>query len=260
MTGTVLIDCFPESAERHRLHHAIVAIDVIRATTTATTAIHTGRRVFPARTTDEASVVAAALRDPLLVGELGGNMPVGFDVTNSPAVIADRTDTHRPMVLVSSSGTQLILTAAGGEAVYLACLRNYSALARLMAGRHAHIAVIGAGTRGQFRREDQIGCALVAKQLMDLGYAPENRQTVDCVNRWTTGSFDTAVDAIRAGKSAEYLRKSGQEQDLEFVIAHVDDLATTPYLAGRELVDAATWPTADLGFAPRQQFRGASVE
>jgi 2-phosphosulfolactate phosphatase len=260
MSGTVVIDCFPESAERYRLHHAVVAIDVIRATTTAATALHTGRRVFPARTTDEASVVAAALRDPLLVGELGGNMPVGFDVTNSPAQIAERSDVHRPMVLVSSSGTQLILTAAGGDAVYLACLRNYSALARHLAGRHAHIAVIGAGTRGQFRREDQIGCALVAKQLLDLGYTPENRQTVDCVKRWTTGSFDASVEAIRTGKSAEYLRKSGQEQDLEFVIAHVDDLATVPSLMGRELLDAAVWQSAELSYSRHQQYRGASVE
>ncbi len=260
MTGTVVIDSFPESAERYRLHHAIVAIDVIRATTTATTALHAGRRVFPARTTDEASIVATTLRDPLLVGELGGNMPVGFDVTNSPAQIAERTDTHRPMVLVSSSGTQLILTAVGSEAVYLACLRNYSALARHIGGRHAHVAVLGAGTRGQFRREDQIGCALVAKQLMDLGYAPENRQTVECVNRWTTGTFDAALDAIKSGKSAEYLRKSGQDQDLEFVIAHIDDLPTTPSLVGRELVDTATWQNPELTHAQHAQVRGVSVE
>jgi 2-phosphosulfolactate phosphatase len=195
-----------------------------------------------------------------MVGELGGNMPVGFDATNSPARIAELPDTHRPMVLVSSSGTQLILTAAGAEAVYLACLRNYSAVARHLAGRHAHIAVIGAGTRGQFRREDQIGCALVAKRLMDLGYAPENRQTVECVSRWTSGSFDSALDAIRGGKSAEYLRRSGQEPDLEFVVSHVDDLTVTPSLVVRELVDASTWHTPDVAPAAHGQYRGASVE
>lgn len=260
MMGTVVIDCFPESAERYRSNYAVVAIDVIRATTTATTAVHTGRRVFPARTTDEASVVAAALRDPLLVGELGGNMPVGFDATNSPAHIAERSDTHRPMVLVSSSGTQLILTAAGSEAVYLACLRNYSAVGRHIAGRHAHVAVLGAGTRGQFRREDQVGCALVARHLIDLGYTPETRQTVDLVRRWTSGSFQTALDAIVSGRSADYLRRSGQSQDLDFVIGHIDDVATTPSLVGRELVDAGLWENTHVRNAGNQQFRGASVE
>jgi 2-phosphosulfolactate phosphatase len=261
MTGTVVIDCFPESVEQYKERYAVVAIDVIRATTTATTALHAGRRVFPARTTDEAFVVAGALREPLLVGELGGHMPVDFDLTNSPAEIAQRDfDTHRPMVLVSSSGTQLVLNAAGGEGVYLACFRNYSAVAKQLAGRHEHIAVIGAGTRGQFRREDQIGCALVVKQLLQLGYSAENQATLDYVRRWMIGSFAAALDAVRTGKSADYLRKSNQERDLEFVTSHIDDLTVVPWLMGRELVDAAVWQSPELSIDYHQQHQGASVE
>ena len=113
MSGTVVIDCFPEHAARYRNWDAIVVVDVIRATTTATTAVSLGRRVFPVQTTDEASIVASTLTEPLLVGELGGNMPYGFDITNSPAEVARRTDTHRPMVLVSSSGIQLLLAPFG---------------------------------------------------------------------------------------------------------------------------------------------------
>jgi 2-phosphosulfolactate phosphatase len=92
MKGTVVIDRFPESALRYRDRYVIVVIDVIRATTTATTAISFGRRVFPVLTTDEAFVLASTLRDPLLVGELGGNMPYGFEMTNSPVQIAVRND------------------------------------------------------------------------------------------------------------------------------------------------------------------------
>lgn len=235
MNGTVVIDCFPESAERYRERYAVVVIDVIRATTTATTAVNLGRRVFPARTSDEAFVKAAALQNPLLVGELGGNTPFGFDLTNSPALIADRTDVERPMVLVSSSGTQLMLNAVGSEAVYVACLRNYAAVARHLAGRHPRVAVLGAGTRGQFRREDQIGCALVARHLIEAGYFPENQRTIDCVTRWR----DATLDVIRDGRSADYLRRSGQEGDLEFILRHVDDLQTVPALVDGELVDAS---------------------
>ncbi|HSL21131.1 MAG TPA: 2-phosphosulfolactate phosphatase [Vicinamibacterales bacterium] len=236
MTGTVRIDCFPESAERYSSPYVVVAIDVIRATTTATTAVGAGRRVFPVQTCDEALVLASTLDNPLLVGELGGNMPYGFDLTNSPAQIAVRTDTSRPMILVSSSGTQLIATAAGvSDAVYLACLRNYTAVAEHLAGRHRHIAVIGAGTRGAFRREDQIGCARVAERLVGLGYRPEDRQTEEYICQWRDASLET----IRDGQSAQYLRRSGQEDDLEFVLAHVDDLSIVPRLVNGELMDAA---------------------
>lgn len=238
MRRSVVIDCFPESAERYRSRYAIVAIDVIRATTTATTALQSGRRVYPAKTTDEAFVLAEKLENPLLVGELGGNMPDGFDLTNSPAQIANRTDTDRPMVLVSSSGTQLLMDSAGSEAVYAACLRNYEAVARHLASRHQRIAVLGAGTRGQFRCEDQAVCALVAHRLVESGYVPENQQTVEWIERWRLLSFASITEHIRGGRSADYLRRSGQDEDLTFVLEHLNDLEIVPQLIGRELIVA----------------------
>jgi len=232
MKGTVIIDCFPERAERYRDQYAIVAIDVIRATTTATTAISLGRRVFPAQTVDDAVQIASTLQRPLLAGELGGNMPVGFDVNNSPAQIAQRNDLYRPIVLVSSSGTQLLLKAVGAEAVYIACFRNVSAVVRHLSGRHRRIAVLGAGTRGQFRREDQMACAWIAEQLVASGYFPETEETSSYITRWSGRSPDEA----RYGRSADYLRRSGQVQDLEFVLSHIDDLDTVPSLIDGELI------------------------
>ena len=236
MKGTVLIDCLPESAERYRDRYAIVVVDVIRATTVATTAVSMGRRVYPAKTTDDACVIAATLKDPLLVGELGGNKPYGFDMTNSPVQIAAREDVHRPMVLVSSSGTQLLLNAVGSEAIYLACFRNVSAVARHVGGRHERIAVLGAGSRGQFRREDQMGCAWVAEKLLDAGYLPETQLTSDLVTRW----HNARAGEIRSGKSAEYLNRSGQQEDLEFILDHIDDLDTVPSLVQGELISASS--------------------
>lgn len=235
MKSSVLIDCFPESADRYKSGYAIVVIDVIRATTTVTTAISLGRRVFPAQTSDEAFVLAAALDDPLMVGELGGNMPYGFDLTNSPAQIAERTDIHRPMVLVSSSGTQLLMNAAGSQAVYIACFRNLSAVAGHIAGKHDRVAILGAGTRGQFRREDQMGCAWVAEQLVRRGYSAETAETEQYIARW----HGVSPEEVRGGRSAAYLRKSGQEQDLEFTLHHMDDLDVVPALVNKEVFRAA---------------------
>jgi len=232
MKGRVVIDSFPESAERFRDRYAIVVIDIIRATTTATTAVSLGRRVFPARTTHEAFEIASSLKDPLLVGELGGHMPDGFDLNNSPAQIAKRKDVHRPIVLVSSSGTQLLMDAVGSDAVYTACFRNITAIARYLAGRHERIAILGSRTRGQFRLEDQMGCAWVAEKLVEFGYVLGNQQTVESVDRWRGMS----PQEIAWGRSAEYLRQSGQEEDLEFILDHFDDLDTVPCLVQSELV------------------------
>lgn len=229
---SVVIDCFPESVRRYRDGYAIVAIDVIRATTTAVTGVAAGRRCFPVPSIDYALPVAARLDRPLLVGELGGNMPFGFDMTNSPAELATRTDLGRPMILLSSSGTQLIANAAECDAVYIACLRNTTALIEHLAERHKRIAVIGAGTRGEFREEDQYCCAVIAAGLLNAGFTAEDQQTTEVVERWR----GKPVDAWTTSKSVEYLRKSAQLRDLDFILAHIDDVPAAFMLKHDEVV------------------------
>lgn len=242
MTKTFIIDCFPESAARYKNGYAIAVIDVIRATTTATTSVRYGRKVYPVQNTDDAFVLAERMPDALLVGELGGNVPYGFHTTNSPLQMAALelipcghfSDTRRPIILLSSSGTQLLINAGGAEAVYLACFRNFSAVAALLAKKHTKVALLGAGTRGQFRREDQICCAWIGEKLMKVGFKAENQTTEDVVSRW----HGVHVDVVREGRSAEYLKRSGQVPDLEFVLNHIDDLGTVPKLIDGRLVDA----------------------
>ncbi len=216
MRPTVVIDCFSGTLKNYR-DHALVAVDVIRATTTAITAVSSGRRCFPVSSIDDAYRVADTLDGPLLVGELGGAMPFGFDLTNSPAQLARREDTERPMVLLSTSGTRLIMSAPTG--VYVACLRNYRAQIDHLVGRHPKVAVIGAGTRGEFREEDQMCCAWIAEGLTRAGYELEDELTEHCVDRWS----GVAPDAFVGGKSTEYLRATGQLADLDFILNTVDD-------------------------------------
>ena len=236
MSKTVVIDCFPESARHYREAYAIVAIDVIRATTTAITSVHLGRRCFPVPTIEAALPLAARLSDPLLVGELGGNMPYGFHMTNSPAHIATRDyDSRRPMILVSSGGTQLIHEARNAPALYLACLRNYSATVDHLAQRHRRIAILGAGTRGEFREEDQMCSAWIARGLIERGYAPEDENTSEIVERWR----DSPVEACAEGNSAAYLRDTGQLEDLDFILQYVDDLRAVYMVKHDEVVEIA---------------------
>ena len=235
MRKTVVIDCFPESLQRYKHGYAIVAVDVIRATTTAVTGVALGRRCFPAPTLEAAVPLAARLPDPLLVGELGGSTPYGFDLNNSPADLASRTDIHRPMLLLSTSGTSLICGAAAGQAVYVACLRNYRAQITYLAAHHPLVAVIGAGSRGEFRQEDQLCCAWIAAGLSAAGYQPQNGRTGAIVARWS----NTPVDTIVEGASAEYLRKTGQSRDLEFILTHVDDLEAVYRFEEGEVVQLA---------------------
>ena len=104
--------------------------------------------------------------------------------------------------------------------MYVACLRNYKAIAEHLIAHHPLVAVIGAGSRNEFREEDQLCCAWIAEILLAAGYEPEDTRTEAVIKQWN----GVPVNVITSGASADYLRKSGQTRDLDFILTHVNDL------------------------------------
>jgi 2-phosphosulfolactate phosphatase len=231
---TVIIDSFPCNNARYFRDYAIVAVDVIRASTTAITAAALGRRCFPVASMEEALEKRREFPDCLLAGEIAGFMPEGFDLNNSPSHLALRSDHHRPLVLLSSSGTKLMVQSGAFADTYVACLRNYKAVALHIAGRYKRIALLGAATRGEFREEDQLCCAWMALELAQLGHTAENPFTLALMEKWGNAS----VRACACGNSAAYLRRSGQLDDLNFILSHVNDVPLAFQLVYGELVSA----------------------
>ncbi|MDQ3767257.1 MAG: 2-phosphosulfolactate phosphatase [Actinomycetota bacterium] len=236
MEKTVVIDCFFEHlGAEYAKDNTIVAVDVIRSTTTAVTAVAGGRSCFPVPSIEAAVPLAASLDRPLLVGELGGHMPFGFDMNNSPARLAAFPDTSRPVILLSTSGTRLLHEARSAENVYVACLRNFSAQVQRICNHHTTVVLMGAATRGEFREEDEMCCAWMAELLVAEGYRPLGT-TGDVIKRWS----GLPVDALLGGKSSRYLQLTDQTDDLDFILEHCDDLETTFVLD-----DAEVKPTPD---------------
>ena len=231
MDETVVVDCFPSSVAQYRDDHSIVAIDVIRATTMAVTAVAAGRRCLVAADLPDAFAIRDRIGDAVLAGELRGDMPDGFDLNNSPAELAARSDVHRPLVMLSTSGTELMLEAGrSAHGAFIASFRNFAATARHVAGSR-RVAVIGAGSRDELREEDQMCCAWIADLLVHAGHRPEDARTVEIIERWR-GAPATACET---GNSVAYLRRSGQLNDFDFVTTHVNDLDIVCSIEGNEV-------------------------
>ncbi|MDQ6699959.1 MAG: 2-phosphosulfolactate phosphatase [Acidobacteriota bacterium] len=239
---TFAIDCFPDSARKYQRGYAVVAVDVIRATTMAITSVALGRRCFPVPTLAAAQAMAASLPHAVLAGEVAGDQPEGFEMTNSPAELSLRRDSSRPLVLLSTSGTKLIFLADRADAIYLACFRNYEAVARHLTGRHDRVAIVGAGSRGEFREEDQMCCAWIGQRLMEAGYAPESQEAAEVVERWRGMS----PEACAGGNSAKYLARTGYLKDLDFILEHVNDLQSTYRMEGNEVMELAVEPAKEI--------------
>jgi 2-phosphosulfolactate phosphatase len=243
VSGIVEIARFPSLREAER-DWTIVGVDVIRATTTAVTAVASGRRCFPAASIEAAVPLAARLHNPLLVGELGGNMPYGFHLQNSPVEIARHGERHRPAILLSTSGTALLCSAAARGPTYAACLRNVSAQARALIAGHERVLLLAGESRGEFREEDRLCCARLARMLLGAGYEPHSAFVEALVERWG----DAPDDAFMAGRSVQYLAATGQLHDAEFILEHVDDLDDVYEMCDGELL-ARHAPVSDAAGA-----------
>src|SRR5438128_12016359 len=155
---TVTIACFHEHLPPVARGAAVGATDVIRATTTPITAVAAGHRVYPAGSMEAAVRLAADLDRPILAGELGGVRPYGFDMQNSPCEMQHMKDCSRPIVLLSTSGTRLMIEGADRGVCHPVCLRNASAQARHLVRAGADVVLLAADSRGELREEDRL-CA-----------------------------------------------------------------------------------------------------
>lgn len=232
MRKQVIIDFFPESAQNYKQGYAIVAVDIIRATTSAITIAAGGGRCFPVASIKGAFKLQSKLKNPLLAGEIRGQIAPGFEINNSPAELAMRDLKGQPVVLLSSSGTRLICEAMGCDFIHLACFRNYGYVARHLADQNSRVVVIGTGSRSEFREEDRMCCAWIARDLAEMGFAPANQTTFDLIKRWATELPEVAQNS----RSAAYLRRSGQVRDPEFILAHINDLRSAFVMRGKEVV------------------------
>jgi len=200
---------------------AVVVIDVIRATTTAVTAVSHGRQCFPVSSETAAYKIARSLRDPLLMGERAGLKPEGFDLNNSPAALAERDDVSRPVVLMSSSGTRLLVSLREHHPTYVACFRNFSAVANyLIVHQRMNVALLAAATRGEFREEDQMCCAWIGAKLLAFDYKATDLRTSQVIDRWHNSHPSECLQ----GPSAAFLKSTNQMDDLSFVLEHIDDV------------------------------------
>jgi 2-phosphosulfolactate phosphatase len=112
----------------------VVAIDVIRAFTTAAFALAAGARdIIPVGTIEQALELRARFPDALLIGEVGGYPIEGFDFGNSPSAFLGQDLAGRRLIQRTSAGTQGLVLSLKAEALFAGSLVCAAATARAIA-------------------------------------------------------------------------------------------------------------------------------
>ena len=94
----------------------VVVIDVLRAFTTAAFAFEAGAtQIYPVSTIEEAFQLKKQLPNTLVMGEVDGYRPSGFDFGNSPAKISKQNLKGKRLIQRTSAGTQGIIKAVQAD-------------------------------------------------------------------------------------------------------------------------------------------------
>jgi 2-phosphosulfolactate phosphatase len=115
-------------------HDTVVAIDVLRAFTTAAYAFAGGvTEIILAALVQEAFLLRTRFPGALISGEVDGYQVEGFDLPNSPSVIIREDLAGRTLILRSTAGTQAVHRATNAARIFATGLTNASATARAVA-------------------------------------------------------------------------------------------------------------------------------
>ncbi len=227
---------------------AYVVVDVLRATTTVAMLFHHGLADLVVMDDIDRARERAFAEARLLVGEVGGLRPKGFDYGNSPLAFEGSDVQGRGAVLFTTNGTPAMCSLGSRGSVYSGAPANAAALARRLRG-HDHVVLVCAGTAAgmRFSLEDLAAPGMLIRELqrhpapLDLGDAAATAarmagtptQTLDLGfgaqpspgKRRTMPSFGQML--VTTSEHARLLKGIGMEADVRFC-ARLDTSRAVP--------------------------------
>jgi len=237
----------PTLLEEDKLRGRLCAVvDVLRATSTITTALASGAdAVYPCLSVEEAKRGADkhGRGSALLGGEERGQLIPGFDLGNSPLeYLAAEVVVGKDIFFYTTNGTGAIRRAyaACGCPIYIAALINMSAVSSVMvgaasAGRAEGIVILCSGRYGKPSAEDLFCAGLIVYQiftgLREIGTVPLLLDGAGIALGFAAANRERSLDVLASSEHGRYLQSLGFAQDLEFA-SRLDSYEAVPIFDG----------------------------
>ncbi len=144
----------------------VVVIDVLRATSAMTTALHYGvEKIIPVATLEEAIDYKA--KGFIVGAERDGQVVDGFDFGNSPYVYIDNDMRGKTVVLTTTNGTKAIDIAKNDATIVIGCLNNLQHLCDWLIKQHKNTLILASGWKDKVNLEDTICGGAIADILIE---------------------------------------------------------------------------------------------
>ena len=212
-----------------------LVIDVLRATTVITRWFELGgTELYPVQSPDEARRLVLELKErgssPLLMGEVNGIPPEGFDLGNSPLELNyELIQEHYCGVMSTTNGTIALNEAASsGSPVIAASFRNVSACLDHALKIGNRIGLLCSGRKKRPSWEDTLCAGAVVESLMSGGETLLTDSARIALTAWRNRE-NSLLSCVEKSNHAEYLKHIGYGRDIIFA-CEVDASTVVPIL------------------------------
>jgi 2-phosphosulfolactate phosphatase len=217
----------------------VVIIDIFRATSTITAAIHNGAAcVVPVASVRECIEIGNITPNSLTAGERDGKVAEGLQYGNSPLEYPKDFIAGKTLVLTTTNGTRLLHMVEQADEIIIGSFLNLTAVTEYLRKKGQKILLGCASWKDKFNLEDTLFAGAVASRLAgeyDIN-CDAARAAIHLHNAVNNGNY---IDFLKDSSHYRRLSAFGLEHDMEYCV-RPDLHPVLPRYNGREIV-ATHW-------------------
>jgi 2-phosphosulfolactate phosphatase len=225
----------------------VVVIDVLRATSAITTALHCGvKSIIPVGTVEEALQYKA---QGFIVGaERDGQVVEGFDFGNSPYAYMDENMKGKTVVLTTTNGTKAIQIASSKSKVVIGCLNNLDVLCQWLIEQKQNTLILASGWKDKVNLEDTICGGAIADQLLESRLFRSDEDSTVAAKFIYRSAKQSLWSFLRASSHRRRLIKLNIQRDVKYCLT-LNTVPCIPILRNGELVKLENVSVEEDSFA-----------
>jgi len=225
----------PEEIPAHTTPDCAIAVDVLRATTTMSTALAAGAEAVQVFSDLEELKRVSEQWHPakrIRAGERGGATVEGFDFGNSPLGCTPEVVSGRRLFISTTNGTRALKSIEAAKTVLAAALVNRRSVVNHLAQNPDEIVwIVGSGWEGSYSLEDTVCAGAILHGLMEALGEPiptltGNDEAIAAIALYLTWK-DDLVGLLRSASHGQRLLRLNGDEDIAYC-AQLDSLEVLP--------------------------------
>jgi 2-phosphosulfolactate phosphatase len=216
----------------------VVIIDIFRATSTITAALHNGAKcVIPVASVAECIAIGNRIPGSITAGERDGKVAEGLKYGNSPSEYPAEFIKGKTLVLTTTNGTRLLHMVEDAAEIVVGSFLNLGALCAYLAMRNKNVLLGCASWKDRFNLEDTLFAGAVINSIQDaFEINCDSARAAKYLYERSGGNF---IDFLKDSSHYKRLSAFGLQADMAYC-ATPNLHPVVPILQGNEIIITGT--------------------